>query len=114
MSTLGRVVHRSSRSVALLSPPTFRKYPRVVLRDCAKKWISLSRLILLSFQLHGSRGNLVAQHIDANRANCCLYNLRWEKGSTLARQRLANGGGRRKSGRVVLHHIMVGDVAQVR
>ena len=114
MSTLGRVVHRWSRSVMLLRPPTFLKYPSVLLRDCAEKWMSLSCLILLSFLLHGSRGNIVAQHIDANRANCCLYNLRWKKGITLARQRLANGGGRRKSGRVVLHHIMVDDVAQVR
>ena len=76
--------------------------------------MTLSRLIMLSFMLHGNRDSLVAQHIDAIRANCCLYNLRWEKRCTLARLRQDNGGGVQTSGRVVLHHIMVDDVAQVR
>ena len=75
--------------------------------------MSLSRLILLSFLLNRNRGNLVAQHIDANRVNYCLYNLRWEKRSTLARQRQANGGGGQKPGRVVLHR-KVSQAAQVR
>ena len=105
VSTLGKVVHITQRSIALVRPQTQGKQRCMALRNCTVKRMSLSRLILLSFVPHDSSSKVVALHLDTNMANSCLYNLRWGKRSTLARQRLACGlVAAEHSAKAVAHH----------
>ena len=85
VSTLGKVVHITQRSVALMKPQTQGKQRYVTLRNCAVKRMSFSRLILLSFVPHESSLKAVALHLNGNLANSCLCNLRWGKRSDLVR-----------------------------
>ena len=53
---------------------------------------------------HDGSSKLVALHVDENVANCCLYNLKLVKRSTLARRRLATGVSGRLSDSAVVGH----------